>query len=129
MKMKAAVLVGPARMEIQEVELTRTHTHPGARPDQGLRALPQRTGPIPGQGNDVAGRAAHLSAQMWATNRQVSSKRWEAPLQGFKPGDRVTGIGFKKSFAEYATIDLASKELVTGIVKVPDGIPLELLHQ
>jgi len=46
-------------------------------------------------------------------------------VAGFKPGDRVTGIGFKKSFAEYATIDVASKDLVTGVVKVPDGIPLE----
>jgi len=45
-------------------------------------------------------------------------------VKGFKPGDKVTGVGFKRSFAEYATIDLASKELFTGVVKVPDGIPL-----
>jgi hypothetical protein len=31
----------------------------------------------------------------------------------------VTGIGFKKNFAEYATIDLASKERVTRIINVP----------
>jgi hypothetical protein len=46
-------------------------------------------------------------------------------VAGFKPGGRVTGIGFKKSLAEYATIDLASKERVTRIIKVPDGIPIE----
>jgi threonine dehydrogenase-like Zn-dependent dehydrogenase len=37
----------------------------------------------------------------------------------------VTGVGFKRSFAEYASIDLASKELVTAVVKVPEGISLE----
>jgi len=39
-------------------------------------------------------------------------------VQGYTPGDRVTGLGFRRSFAEYTTVDFASQEFFTEVVKV-----------
>jgi len=124
MKMKAAVVVSPGRIEIQELDVPEPaptevlvrivacglcHSELGRYQGKGTMwlgeplAYPLRLGHEPAGIVEAVGRAVH----------------------DFKPGDRVTGIGFKKSFAEYAVIDLASTALVTGVVKVPDGIPLD----
>ena len=124
MKMKAAVLVSPGRIEIQEVEL------PPLTPTQVLVRVKScglchsELGRYQGKGTMWLGEPLTYPLRLGHEPAGVVEEVGSA-VQGIKPGDRVTGIGFRKSFAEYATVDLASKELVTGIVKAPDGIPLE----
>lgn len=124
MKMKAAVLVSPGRIEIQEVEL------PALTPTQVLVRIKacglchSELGRYQGTGTMWLGEPLTYPLRFGHEPAGVVEEVGSA-VEGLKPGDRVTGIGFKRSFAEYAIIDVASKELVTGIVKVPDGIPIE----
>jgi threonine dehydrogenase-like Zn-dependent dehydrogenase len=124
MKMKAAVLVGPRQFEIQEVEL------PGLTATQvrirvtACGLCHSELGRYQGKGTLWLGGPLSYPLRMGHEPAGVVAEVGSA-VKEFRLGDRVTGIGFKQSFAEYATVDLASQELVTGIVKVPDGIPLE----
>ncbi len=124
MKMKAAVAVSPRRIEIQEVEV------PALTPTQVLVRITScglchsELGRYQGQGTMWLGEPLSYPLRLGHEPAGIVEDVGSA-VEGFRPGDRVTGIGFKKCFAEYGVIDLASKELVTGMVKVPDGIPLE----
>jgi threonine dehydrogenase-like Zn-dependent dehydrogenase len=124
MKMKAAVVVGPKRIEIQEIEV------PPLTPTQMLVRVTScglchsELGRYQGKGTMWLGEPLTYPLRLGHEPAGIVEEVGTA-VTGFKPGDRVTGIGFKRSFAEYATIDVASRELVTGVVKVPDGIRLE----
>jgi threonine dehydrogenase-like Zn-dependent dehydrogenase len=124
MRMKAVVLVSPGQMEIQEMELA-----PLAPTELRIRVVAcglchSELGRFQGTGTMWLGEP--LAYPLRLGHEPVGIVAEVGPrVTGFKPGDRVTGVGFKKSFAEYATIDLASRELVTAVVKVPDGVPLE----
>ncbi len=124
MKMKAAVVVSPRRIEIQEVEV------PALTPTQMLVRVKScglchsELGRYQGQGTMWPGEPLTYPLRLGHEPAGVVEEVGSA-VEGFKAGDRVTGIGFRRSFAEYATVDLTGKEFVTGIVKVPDGIPLE----
>ena len=124
MKMKTAVLVGPRQIEIQEVEL------PVLTPTQvrirvtACGLCHSELGRYQGKGTMWLGEPLTYPLRLGHEPAGVVAEVGSA-VEGFTPGDRVTGIGFKKSFAEYATVDLASRELITGIAKVPDGVPLE----
>lgn len=124
MKMKAAIVVGPRRIEIQEIEVPPlTATQMLVRVTScGL--CHSELGRYQGKGTMWLGEPLAYPLRLGHEPAGVVEEVGSA-VKAFKPGDRVTGIGFKRSFAEYATIDLASKELVTGVVKVPDGISLE----
>jgi len=122
--MKAAVVVGPKRIEIQEIEV------PPLTPTQMLVRVTScglchsELGRYQGKGTMWLGEPLTYPLRLGHEPAGIVEEVGTA-VTGFKPGDRVTGIGFKRSFAEYATIDVASRELVTGVVKVPDGIRLE----
>jgi threonine dehydrogenase-like Zn-dependent dehydrogenase len=122
--MKAAVVVGPKRIEIQEIEV------PPLTPTQMLVRVTScglchsELGRYQGKGTMWLGEPLTYPLRLGHEPAGIVEEVGSA-VTGFKPGDRVTGIGFKRSFAEYATIDVASRELVTGVVKVPDGIRLE----
>jgi len=124
MKMKAAVVVRPGRIEIQEVEL------PTLAPTQVLVRVKScglchsELGRYQGKGTMWPGESLSYPLRLGHEPAGVVAEVGSA-VEGFNPGDRVTGIGFRRSFAEYATVDLASKEFVPGLAKVPDGIPLE----
>jgi len=124
MKMKAAVVVAPKRIEIQEIEVPPlTSTQMRIRVTScGL--CHSELGRYLGKGTMWLGEALNYPLRLGHEPAGIVEEVGGA-VKGFKPGDRVTGVGFKRSFAEYATIDLAAKELFTGVVKVPDGIPLE----
>ena len=123
--MKAAVLVGPRRIETQLVEvpaLTATQmlvrvTSCGLCHSEVGRYLGKAT-TWKGDPLTFPDRLGHEPAGI--------VEEIGTAVDGFKPGDRVTGIGFRRSFAEYAVVDFASKEFVTALVKVPENIPLEL---
>ena len=124
MKMKAAVVVGPSRMEIQEVEV------PVLSPTQirvrvtACGLCHSEMGRYQGQGTMWLGEPIVYPIRIGHEPAGIVEEVGSA-VKAFKPGDRVTGVGFKRSFAEYAVIDLASNELVTCVIKVPDGVPLE----
>jgi threonine dehydrogenase-like Zn-dependent dehydrogenase len=124
MQMKAAVVVSPRRIEIQEVEV------PSPTPTQVLVRVKScglchsELGRYQGQGTMWPGEPLSYPLRLGHEPAGIVEEVGSA-VEGFTPGDRVTGIGFRKSFAEYATVDLASKEPVAGLVKVPDGLPLE----
>jgi len=125
MKMKAAVLVGPERIEIQEVEL------PALAPTQmrvritACGLCHSELGRYLGTGTMWTGEPLRYPMILGHEPAGVVAEVGSA-VQGFAPGDRVTGLGFRRSFAEYATVDFASREFLTEIVKVPEGLPLEL---
>jgi len=124
MKMKAAVVVSPKRIEIQEIEV------PPLTPTQMLVRVTScglchsELGRYLGKGTMWLGDSLNYPLRLGHEPAGIVEEVGSA-VKSFKPGDRVTGVGFKRSFAEYATIDVASKELVTAVVKVPDGLPLE----
>jgi len=125
MKMKAAVVVAPKRVEIQEIEV------PPLTPTQmrvrvaSCGLCHSELGRYLGKGTMWLGEALNYPLRLGHEPAGIVEEVGSA-VRSFKPGDKVTGVGFKRSFAEYATIDLASRELVTAVVKVPDGIPLDL---
>jgi threonine dehydrogenase-like Zn-dependent dehydrogenase len=124
MKMKAAVVVGPNRIEVQEVEV------PALSPTQirvrvtACGLCHSEVGRYQGQGTMWLGEPIAYPLRIGHEPAGVVEEVGSA-VTAFKPGDRVTGVGFKRSFAEYAVIDLASKELFTCVVKVPESVPLE----
>ena len=124
MKMKAAVVIGPRQIEIQELEV------PVLAPTEILVRVTacgvchSELARYLGQGTMWLGDPLTYPLRLGHEPAGVVEDVGDA-VQAFKPGDRVTGVGFKKSFAEYAVIDLASKALVTAVIKVPDGVPLE----
>jgi threonine dehydrogenase-like Zn-dependent dehydrogenase len=124
MKMKAAIVVAPKQIEIQEIEVPPlTATQMLVRVTScGL--CHSELGRYLGKGTMWLGDALNYPLRLGHEPAGIVEEVGSA-VKGFKPGDKVTGVGFKRSFAEYATIDVASKELVTAVVKVPDGIPLE----
>ena len=124
MKMKAAIVVGPGRIEIQEVDVPPLTSTQVLVRVTACGLCHSELGRYHGKGTTWLGEPLTYPLRLGHEPAGVVEEVGGA-VEGFKPGDRVTGIGFKKSFAEYATVDLASKELVTGIVKVPEGLPLE----
>jgi len=124
MKMKAAVLVGPGNIEVQMVEVPAlTATQMRVR-IKACGLCHSEVGRYLGKATTWQGEPLTFPLRLGHEPAGVVEEVGKA-VQGFKPGDRVTGIGFRKSFAEYAIVDFASKELVTAVVKVPDSIPLE----
>jgi threonine dehydrogenase-like Zn-dependent dehydrogenase len=124
MKMKTAVVVSPERIEIQDIEV------PAPSPTQLLvRVLScglchSELGRYQGKGRMWLGEPLTYPLRLGHEPTGIVEEVGRA-VQGFKPGDRVTGIGFKRSFAEYAVIDVVSKDLVTGVIKVPASLSLE----
>jgi threonine dehydrogenase-like Zn-dependent dehydrogenase len=125
MKMKAAVVVGPARMEIQEIEM------PALSPTQmrvritACGLCHSELGRYLGTGTMWTGQPLSYPMMLGHEPAGVVTEVGSA-VRGFAPGDRVTGLGIRKSFAEYATVDFASQEFFTEVVKVPETLPLEL---
>ncbi len=124
MKMKAAVVVGPRQIEIQELEV------PVLAPTEMLVRVTacglchSELARYLGKGTMWLGDPLSYPLRLGHEPAGIVEDVGYA-VQAFKSGDRVTGVGFKKSFAEYAVIDLANKELITAVIKVPDGVPLE----
>ncbi len=124
MKMKAAVVVGPRQIEIQELEV------PVLAPTEMLVRVTacglchSELARYLGKGTMWLGEPLSYPLRLGHEPAGIVEDVGYA-VQAFKSGDRVTGVGFKKSFAEYAVIDLANKELITAVIKVPDGVPLE----
>jgi alcohol dehydrogenase len=124
MKMKAAVLVGPRHIEVQMVELPALTATQMLVRIKSCGLCHSEVGRYLGKGTTWLGERLTFPLRLGHEPAGVVEKVGRG-VEGFKPGDNVTGIGFRKSFAEYAIVDLASKELVTAVVKVPDSVPLE----
>jgi threonine dehydrogenase-like Zn-dependent dehydrogenase len=125
MKMKAAVVVGPGRIEIQDVEMP-----PLAPTEIRIRVAAcglchSEVGRYQGQGTMWLGEPIAYPFRFGHEPAGVVEEVGSA-VKDYKPGDRVTGVGFKRSFAEYAVVDLESTQLVVCVTKVPAGIPLEI---
>jgi len=124
MKMKAAVLVGPRKIEVQLVEL------PALTATQVLVRVTScglchsEVGRYLGKATTWKGDPLTFPDRLGHEPAGIVEEVGSA-IEGFKAGDRITGIGFRRSFAEYAIVDFASKEFVTAVVKVPENIPLE----
>jgi len=123
--MKAAVVVSPGRIEVQELPV----------PELGATEILVRVvacglchselGRFQGTGTMWLGEPLSYPLRLGHETVGIVEAVGRA-VQDFRPGDRVTGIGFKRSFAEYVVIDLCSTALFTAVAKVPDAIPLEL---
>lgn len=124
--MRVAVLVSPRTFEIHEVET------PTVQPRQMLVRIKacgichSEMATYLGQGTRWGGaplefplRLGHEPAGVVeAVGREVTA---------FRPGDRVTGMGFTPSFATHAVVDFnpATARRVPRVVKVPEGVPVE----
>jgi threonine dehydrogenase-like Zn-dependent dehydrogenase len=124
MKTKAAVIVSPGKCEVQEIEL------PTLAPTEILVRVHScglchsELGRYQGKGTMWLGEPLNYPLRLGHEPAGIVADVGRA-VRGVKAGDRVTGLGFKKSFAEYVVLDLASTALVTGVVKVPEELPLE----
>ena len=122
--MKAAVVVRPNTIEIQDIEL------PPLTPTQMLVKVKtcglchSELGRYLGKGTLWKGEPLAYPLRLGHESAGVVEEVGRE-VEGFKSGDRVTGMGFTPAFAEYAVVDFASTELVAMVVKAPDNIPLE----
>jgi threonine dehydrogenase-like Zn-dependent dehydrogenase len=124
MKMKAAVLVGPRKMEVQLVDVPAPTATQVLVRVKSCGLCHSEVGRYLGKATTWRGDPLTYPARFGHEPAGIVEEVGRA-VDGFKPGDRVTGIGFRGSFAEYAIVDFTSQEYVTALVKVPQNIPLE----
>jgi len=110
MKMKAAVVVSPKRIEIQEIEV------PPLTPTQMLVQVVScglchsELGRYLGKGTMWLGDSLNYPLRLGHEPAGIVEEVGSA-VKSFKPGDKVTGVGFKRTFAEYAwTADSTSRK-------------------
>lgn len=122
--MKAAVLVKPQNFEVQTVDL------PPLKPSQMLVKVKacglchSESGMYLGKGTMWGGAPLTYPMRIGHEPAGVVEEAGK-DVEEFKVGDRVTGMGFTPSFAEYATVDFGVKGRSHTIVKIPDNVPLE----
>lgn len=123
--MKGASLVGPRKFEIQDVEL-----HP-LTPTQMLVKIKScglchsELGRYLGRGTLWAGQPLRYPDRLGHEPAGVVEEVGNE-VEGFEPGDKVTGMGFGSSFAEYGVVDFGNPRRMPMIVKAPDNVPIEL---
>lgn len=130
--MKVAFLVKPRKFEIREVEI------PPLKPSQMLvkikscgicmSEMPRYMGTAL---HDFRGAPLKYPARLGHEPAGIVEEVGKG-ITRFKPGDKVTGMGFSTScFAEYSIVDFTPKAPLINavptqmIVKIPDKIPVE----
>jgi L-iditol 2-dehydrogenase len=127
--MIAAVLIQPKKFEIKEVDLPQINDTQMLVRIMSNGICQSRKMMWLGKGHHFGGeplifpmRPGDPGHEFAAVVEEIG-KNVDLP---FEPGDKITGLGFTPSFAEYAIADFTKDSKSPSIaVKIPDNIPVE----
>jgi threonine dehydrogenase-like Zn-dependent dehydrogenase len=124
MRTKAAILVAPQRFEMQNIELPPLATTQMLVKIKACGLCHSELGRYLGKGRTWLGDPIVYPIRMGHEAAGVVEEVGNE-IKDFQPGDRVTGVWYTPTFAEYAILDVVGAGRVARVVKVPDHVPLE----